>query len=481
MISVKELKAAVEDSLRLIEKKPNVKEAEVFASANCLTVMRLNYASNLPSNALEEPKSDNGFGLSVRVLFKDGKNGFGKEDNDLSRNALLSAFAKAEKDRVQDTDFHSLPSPRGKKKIKNYHDKKIMELDEEKAIASAYACLDGAFSFLSGKKFSENFNITGEADFLAERIAVANSNGVNETDESTAAFASITSIFELERDVAGMWFDSSTHLKNLDAFSAGKIAAEKTYSSMNAKTVESGEYKVVFGRLAVAELFYSRFSVGLNEVDVNASPYVGKLGEKIWSEKLSVSDDALLEGMIGTKAVTDEGIPTGKTRLVEKGVLSNYLSNDYYAKKFPEDKRFNAQNGFRFGPGRHHEISPGINATNVVVGKGEFKEDEELIKEIKDGLYIGRIWYVYPVNGYASADFTGTMRGDSYIVKNGEIVSALVPNTLRLNDNLDRVFSSAIGLSKKQSSALSWGQEAVVLTPEIAVEKLRVQRIGSSD
>ena len=73
MIKLNELKAAVEDGLRKIEKNKDVKEAEVFASSNRLNVLRICYASNLPSNALEEPKSLENFGLSVRVHFKDGK------------------------------------------------------------------------------------------------------------------------------------------------------------------------------------------------------------------------------------------------------------------------------------------------------------------------------------------------------------------------------------------------------------------------
>ncbi len=478
MNEMNELKGAVESGLKILEKMPEVKEVEVFASSNHLTTLRICFASNVPSNALEEPKSTENFGLSVRVLFRDGKIGFGKEDSDLGKEAVLSAFEKAKRNRVLDNDFHSLPEPRGKVKLKNYHDKKIMQLDDGKAVDLGYECLQGALNNLTKKKFMENVNITGEIDFLGERMAVANSNGINSRDESTVAITTLTTIFELEKDISGMWFDSATSLGKFNPYSAGETSVEKAYALRNAKSIDSGKYAVVLGRLAVADLLYSRFSVELSAIDLNASPYAGRLDEQLSPEILNIYDDGLYPGAVGTKAVTGEGLPTGKTELVKEGRLVNFLSNDYYCKKYSKEKRFEPKNGFRFGGGgRNYYSAPGVSATNLVVESGDFKE-EELNKEIKNGVYIGRIWYSYPVNGLASADFTSTVRGDSYIIKNGEIGAALVPNTLRINDNLDSCFRNLIALSREKKASLAWGEEAVVITPEIALKELKLERIA---
>ena len=477
MIKLNELKAAVEDGLRKIEKNKDVKEAEVFASSNRLNVLRICYASNLPSNALEEPKSLENFGLSVRVHFKDGKIGFGKEDSNLDKNAIGSAFEKARKNAVRDNDFKSLPMPSKKKNAKVKFDREIMELNEEKAIEQAYDCLDGALSLLEKKKFYRNMNITGELNFIAERMAIENSNGIKESDETTISLATLTTIFEINPDVSGMWFDSSTKLSRLDANAAGRISAEKALNLVGGRKVDSGNYDVVFGRVAVADLIYSRFEVSLNSVEVKATPYIDSLGKKIGPDSLGIYDDGTLEGAIGTKKVTDEGLPTMKNEIVKDGVLQTFLSNDYYSKKFT-DRKYAPSNGFRSGgAGRHYDSEPGISQTNVVIKPGKFRE-EELIKEVKNGIYIGRIWYSYPVNGLASADFTSTVRGDSYLIKNGKIEAPLVPNTLRINDNLARIFNNIIGLSKKQQATLAWGQDSVVVTPEIAVKGVRLERIA---
>ncbi len=478
MIEINELKAAVEEGLKLVEKKKGVKEAEVYASSNHLSTMRICYATNVPSNGLEEPKSQEDFGLSVRVLFDNGMIGFGSVDSDLSSAGIEEAFRKAERNKVMDTDFHSLPSPNGKPKISNYHDKEIMDSDDGRMIDSAWGALNAAFNTLKANDFKKNLNITGELNYLGERMAVVNTNGIDASDESTISLGTLTTIFELDKDVAGMWFDSSPMMKNLDVEKIGSTSVEKALKLIDSKALDSGDYKVVLGRQVVSDLMYSRFAVELDSYDQKSTPYVGKLDTQIWSDKMTVGDDALLKDAIGTKAVTDEGLPTSKTELVKDGKLVNLLSNDYYAKKYKDDKRYNSANGFRFGGGgRNYGSDAGIHATNIVVEAGDYN-DEDLVKEVKDGIYIGRIWYSYPVNGQASSDFTSTIRGDSYIIKNGEIDKGLIPNTFRINDNLDRIFNGVIGLSKEKLATIAWAEEAVVVTPEMAVESIRLDRIA---
>ena len=78
MIELKEMQDIARDGIKLLEKKKGVKQAEVFVSNNYLRVMRICFSTNIPNNALEEPKSIEDFGLSVRVFFDNKKIGFGK-------------------------------------------------------------------------------------------------------------------------------------------------------------------------------------------------------------------------------------------------------------------------------------------------------------------------------------------------------------------------------------------------------------------
>ena len=107
-----------------------------------------------------------------------------------------------------------------------FRPERLVEFADTRA---AYDALDGCMQSLSGKKVE--FNITGELDFLGERMAVANSNGVFASDESSIAWSHIACVIEGKKDVAGMHFDSSTHLSKLDPFDIGRNASEKALSS----------------------------------------------------------------------------------------------------------------------------------------------------------------------------------------------------------------------------------------------------------
>ena len=66
---------------------------------------------------------------------------------------------------------------------------------------------------------------------------------------------------------------------------------------------------------------------------------------------------------------------------------------------------------------------------------------EELIREVGDGLYIGRIWYTYPINGLRAGDFTCTVVGDSFVIRDGRIAAPIRANAIRINDNITRVLT----------------------------------------
>lgn len=472
MFSTGELKDSVQDALRVIERKKGVKEAEVFASTAEHRVMRLCYATNVPSNCLEEPKFVSSFGLSVRVLFSNGKIGFGKTECAIGKTAVSAAFEKAKRNTVLDPDFKGFPVQKEKPLAKSFFDKNVCNISGERAVDFAYECLAGAFDALSEKKPSENVNLTGEIDFGSSRMAVANTNSILECDEDSFSSASLTTVLEAGQDVSGMSLDASASLAKLNVHNVGRESVEKAISLKGGGTLDSGDYPVVFGNLAFADLLHNLFVVGLNSVEANSTPYCGDLNKAIGAPSLNIVDDGTYPDGVGSRRVTDEGLATGKTLLVENGILEDFLSDDYYARKFSNLKTFIPRNGFRSG----YSSEPRIVPTNLVVGKGDSSR-EELISGIKKGIFVGRIWYTYPLNGFASADFTSTIRGDSYIIENGRIKCPLAPNTLRINDNLTRILKEISAIGKEQKQVVSWGEESVVITPEVKANRLRVQRI----
>ncbi|MCR4368700.1 MAG: TldD/PmbA family protein [archaeon] len=473
----KELKDAASELLAFLEKKDDVKHAEAYCSANRLSVYRIVYHSQIPSNALEEPKSEENFGLSARIHFTDGAYGFGAADSYFGKDAFKEAYEKAKRSKVHDKDFKSFPKPQGKPVAGNYVDQTIAKLDEQKAIKKSYGLLDGALSVLSAAQIQKGINLTGELDVGYSSFAVKSTQGIDASEENTFAAATLTSTLE-DKNSSGVGGNSATHLLALDCESAGKEAAQKALRSAKTIKVDGGDFKVILSPNAVGELFYSGLDLALPSIDFNASPFIARMGKKVGSELLTVHDNANLEGFSGSKIFTDEGLPAGRTTLIENGVLKNYITNHYYREKKEEWNGFVARNGFRGSGERKYYSEVGVHGTNIEVTPGDYSETE-LLKETKNGLYIGRLWYTYPINGYSSPDFTSTVRGDSFVIKNGEIAGALAPNTLRVLGNFDEFLENIKAIGRERRAVQSWGQDEIVITPEMCLSGMKFQRISN--
>jgi PmbA protein len=97
---------------------------------------------------------------------------------------------------------------------------------------------------------------------------------------------------------------------------------------------------------------------------------------------------------------------------------------------------------------------------------------------VKHGLYIGRIWYSYPINGLRAGDFTSTVVGDSYIIRDGRLAAPIRANVIRIDDNIRTILDGIIGVSDDTRATIVWAADEVVYTPEIAVAGVCVTEIG---
>lgn len=508
MISINKLKQCTEDGLKFIKTVPDVKEAEVFMSANCNLLCRLNYTSHIPCNGVEEPKSMENYGVGVNAVFntKDGiKVGYGSEPSDISAEGVKKALEKAGKNAVHDSDFKCFPKPSGEKRtLSNYHDPKLMELTDENLVKCGWKVIDKALEIFSGSKNLSKEDkkalgliIGGDVTIIQEKIAIASHSMPEvQTDETSLIVSFITSMVEA-KNAKGSGYSADTFLKEFTG-QAGSDAALNAVKSMDGIRVRTGEYDVIFGQQAVMDLLNNLIVPSLNiwAFDSMSSPFLGKMTKPIASEKLTIIDHGNAPELAGSKGITCEGLPTGKTTLVKNGVLTGLLSNYYYYQKILNDKKGREKlgvdpsknidaliprNGFRYGGGggRMFSSSAGIGATNIVVKGDKPYNLQDLQGKVKDGLYIGRIWYTYPVNGLRAGDFSCTVIGDSYIIKDGKISSPIKPNTLRINDNILNVLKNIIGITKTPKPTLVWAADEVVYAPDMAVSKIKIDEIAS--
>jgi predicted Zn-dependent protease len=226
-----------------------------------------------------------------------------------------------------------------------------------------------------------------------------------------------------------------------------------------------------------------------------SSPFQRRLGQRVASPEVSLYDHGAARGLVASKGITCEGLPTGRTNLIRNGALVGLLSNAYETARLLRDPRGKEKlgadprrgrkalvprNGFRRGAGggRHFDQPPTIAGTNVVLEGKRPVSARQLLRLVGDGLYVGRTWYTYPINGLAAGDFTCTVIGDSFLIKDGRLAGPLKPNTIRINDNIQRVLKSVVGVGRERKGTFAWGADEVVYAPDVAVEGVRVTEIA---
>jgi predicted Zn-dependent protease len=510
-----ELRRAAEQALAWARAQPRVSEVEAFVSANASLLTRLNYTSHIPCNGVEEPKSVDSYGLGLQIVF-DGPGGrrlgFGSEPSDLSAAGIARAFDKARRAAVTDPDFVSLPRPSSTPRaLADYHDPALMQLDDERLVEAGWTVIQGALrTYLASSRLAElaeneqalrqlGLIVSGDVTILQERMAVASTAIPHvQTDESTLVTSFVTGMVEAHAAKGSGW-STGTRLHDLTD-EAGSAAAEAAIAAVGGARVASGRYTVVFGRQPVADILNDLIVPACNADTfyASASPFLGRLGRRVASPALSIYDDGAMPGLMGSKGITCEGLPTGRTDLIRDGVFTGCLSCWYETQRLLRDPRRGEKlggesdavraaalvprNGFRFGAGggRQFATQPSVAATNVVVEGADPVSRDELLRRVGDGLYIGRIWYTYPINGLRAGDFTCTVTADSYMIRDGRIAEPIMANTIRINDNIATFLNNVVGLTKDVKGTIVWAADEVVYAPEIAVSGIRIDAIGKT-
>ncbi|OGW68072.1 MAG: hypothetical protein A3H49_11710 [Nitrospirae bacterium RIFCSPLOWO2_02_FULL_62_14] len=513
MLSLTALKSTVQRALRLLAHAKDVREAEVYASSTGQLICRLNYTSQIPCNGVEEPKSAEHFGIGIRAVFNGTgapRIGFGSEARDLSVKGIQRAIEKARHNAVPDPDFVSLPAPEpaAAKKIPAYHDRRIMEITDTALVDTGWQVVNEALKTFSSsdalaKLAGSRDNLAalglivgGDVSLFRQRVALASTRAPKiQTDESTFVASSITAMVERKQS-KGSGYAAATHLAQFKG-ETGSQAADGAIRSAGGQRLPGGSYPVVLGPQPVADLMTNVIlpSLSADAFFSSRSAFLGEIGRPVASGILSVYDHGSAKGLVGTRAITCEGFPTGRTDLIKRGMLEGLLSNHYETERLMRDPQarqklginpknhpgaLTPRNGFRLSSrgGRQFDAPPTIAATNVCIEGADPHTTDSLLRLIEDGVYIGRIWYTYPMNGLRAGDFTCTVVGDSYLIKNGRLAAPLQPNTIRITGNIKHLLHSVVGVTKRATSLVGWGADEVIYAPEMAVRELQLTEIA---
>jgi len=349
------------------------------------------------------------------------------------------------------------PSKEKPPALPGLYDKKTEDCSLEDAVEAAARMLSAALDY---RKTS--VEVSGSLNVIKQTAQIENSNGVKLSTKETIVVGSTTSeISEGEAVAGGIGFHATRALSGFEAEKVGIQSTRMAFESMNAKKVEPGDYTFIMEPYAAGDIFGFVFERNMisKAYQEGVSCYSEKLGQQVADPTLTIYDDPHYPEAIGSKVFDEEGVPTRRTSLIEKGVFSKVLYDTYHASRDGKESTGSALRGR--GPyGRSHEL-PAPSSHNISVQKGSWTK-EELIRETKRGLLVGRLWYTWPVNP-VKGDFSTATKAGVYLVENGEVKHPV--RMVRLYNNLVRVLSK-IDVADDAKHVCQWFSPPVI-TPTI--------------
>lgn len=213
--------------------------------------------------------------------------------------------------------------------------------------------------------------------------------------------------YELMGGMMGMeLLENDAHLKT------AKTAGRRALRMLEAPHAPQGPMAVVLSSEAGGTMIHEAIGHGL-EADLaqqGLSKYSNRLGESVANPLITVIDNPTLKNHRGSYHIDDEGTPSQKTILVEKGVLISYMYDRLSAMK---DSARSTGNGRRQSY-RHRPIP---RMSNTYIQPGE-TDPREIIASLKEGLLVKKMGggQVDTVNG----DFVFEV-SEAYRIEGGKI------------------------------------------------------------
>lgn len=397
-------------------------QMDTFVSSHVLgTMVRGVVDGNMASMALEDT-DDNKMQEVISGLIKQAKTVTTKEKDTLRKPEETKeiikekAFIKPSMDQIKQT----------------------LELVEKKCLAYDPRVIQVAYlSFEEATGTREITNSYGVQVYDEDKMnAICCSVAVSQDDEIKDD-ALVKVVYDLEK------FNVDDYVKEL---------CDKALSKLNATSLKSGSYPVIFEKDAMTNLFAS--FVGLFSGDLifkGISPLKGKENTQIFSEKITIIDDPRNLDALTIANYDDEGCPTKEKVLVDKGIFSSMLHDTKSALRMHTKS---TGNGFKSG----YASNVGVSPMNCYIKSGD-KSLEELCQDMQEGLVITELAGLHAGIDFVTTNFS--LQCSGYYVKNGKRDHSVSLITVAGN------FLEMMNDVKAVANDLEWEYKQIV-TPSIA-------------
>jgi PmbA protein len=413
-------------------------EALVLAGDDALT--------RFANNRVHQNVRSEDAGLSVRAVIgtRIGVASTNRTEAD-DVSACCARAVEAARHAPEDAGFPGLPAPNP-----------VTELDRVAPATIAFDALSRAEAAgaIIAASSSRGLTAAGTVATSHAVVAIANSLGVDAAMPVTSARATVLS---MGAESGSGWasfaaFDAST----LDAAALGDEAADLAIRSARPGALPAGEYTVILGPEAVAEMieFVGWYGCSAKSVEEGRSFMSGHIGERLVSPLITLVDDALEPTCLGL-TFDFEGQPKSRVPLIERGIAVGPVTDSYWA----------ARTG---RPNTGHAL-PAPNAQgplpiDLVLEAGDSRA-ADMLASVKRGVYVTRFHYVN-IEDPVRQVLTGMTRDGMFLIENGELTTPL--RNLRFTQSAIEALDTTLSVSVESRRV---GSEGRTLAPYLLLER----------
>jgi TldD protein len=307
-----------------------------------------------------------------------------------------------------------------------------------------------------------------------QNIQVANSEGLKTEDSRNYIRVGVTSIAQKENEMQTGSEAPGAHkgyefIEELDPKELGEKTAEQAVKMLLADYAPAGRFPVILGNGFGGVIFHEACGHALETTSVakGASVFADKLGKQIANTCVTAIDDGTIPNLWGSTTIDDEGNPTQRTVLIEKGILKSFMI----------DRMGGIKIGMKpTGSGRRqsYRFAPTSRMRNTYIAAGE-NTFEDMVSSIDFGIYAKKMGggSVQPGTG----DFNFAV-AEGYLTENGKITKPVRGATLIGNGAKILFKISMVGhdlkLAEGMCGSMSGGVPVCVGQPTVKVDEIVV-------
>ena len=425
----------------LTQLKKQAEQVEIFALQNEKTTVEYE-ANQLKNCTVAETK-----GTAVRVIRK-GQLGFAASTDDtamekLAANALESATYG---DKALFSFPESQPAP-----IVHTFDRSIAELPIARLVEMGQEMLD----LVLPVEPNARCNISLERSLVS--ASIRNQKGLD-VSFKTSPLSLGLEIDRIEGDDMLIMYDQlGTTVWEEDYLAFASRLVEKLKKALILTSIKPGRMPVLFAPAGTLALVLP-LSQGINgkQVYKGTSPMAGKIGEKLFDEKITILDDGTIDGKFSSASYDDEGVPHRCNTLIEKGVLKSFIYDMKTAAQSGVASTGNASRGL-FNP-------PEPSGTNLVIQPGQTPL-KDILAGMHEGIIVENLLGIGQGNTISGA-FSNPL-ALAFKVEKGEIVGRV--KDLSIAGNIYDLLKDVAAVSQEAE----WVYNAIY-TPYILISEMNV-------